>query len=218
MSGEMQGDKLMLSYFNGNTANLVTATVANDGKTMKGVMSFQGVWNEPFTATKIEHQDWANRVQLKPSKKKFELAQIKKYEGKPLVVVFGATWCPGCNDMVPYLVTLEEKYRGKNIQFLTLAYDLSMEKPDLERELAKFRAKYKVPWEMVAMTTTPEHWKRDMPPEILNWDGFPITAFIKPDGTVHAIYGGWFSPAAGPENAKLKAQFEKWASELVSST
>lgn len=57
----------------------------------------------------------------------------------------------------------------------------------------------------------------NLPPELEHFGGFPLIAFIRPDGTVHAVYGGWFSEATGRENQQVKAQFTAWARELVAT-
>lgn len=220
LAGEVQGDKLLLSSFNGNLANLVTGVVGKDGKTMtKGLLSVENVFEDPFTAEKVNGLEYINRVKLKAGKTRLtHVPGLDKYKGKPVVVMSIATWCHACNDSTPFMVGLHAKYKDRGLQFLSVAYDLSDDQRAIDAELAKYKAKYGIPWETIAFATTPDAWAGAMPPEIEGWDGYPVTAFINPDGTVHAIYGGWFSGAAPDDQAKLKAQFDRWAAELLPPT
>lgn len=48
----------------------------------------------------------------------FSLAQLK---GKPLIINFWATTCPGCVLEMPALVELSQKYAAKNLQIIGVA-------------------------------------------------------------------------------------------------
>ncbi len=48
---------------------------------------------------------------------------LKDFEGKYLFIDLWATWCGPCRRQVPYLKKLEEKFKGKNINFLGLSVD-----------------------------------------------------------------------------------------------
>ncbi len=42
-----------------------------------------------------------------------------QFEGKAVVVTFGATWCPSCNALLPRNETLAEQYAGK-VEFIEI--------------------------------------------------------------------------------------------------
>ena len=44
---------------------------------------------------------------------------LKEYEGKPLVILFSATWCPTCNDEAPIAEKTYKKYKNK-VNFLSI--------------------------------------------------------------------------------------------------
>lgn len=50
----------------------------------------------------------------------FNLAQLK---GKPVIVNFWATTCPGCVLEIPALVELSQKYAAQNLQVIGVAMD-----------------------------------------------------------------------------------------------
>lgn len=48
---------------------------------------------------------------------------LTDYKGKFVYIDVWATWCGPCVKQIPYLQTLEEKYHGKNIEFVSISID-----------------------------------------------------------------------------------------------
>ena len=48
---------------------------------------------------------------------------LKDYRGKYLLIDFWASWCPDCRALNPTMVTLYNKYKDKNIEFLGVSFD-----------------------------------------------------------------------------------------------
>jgi len=216
LAGSLRGKNLTLSYFNGNAANVVGAEISSDGNTLRGTMSMQNVWIESFTARRVTSLPPSKPVTLRPGARKATLPEIADLKGKPALVIFFATWCASCNDATPFLVEMHRRY-GKRIAFLGLAYELNEDEDENYRQIARYRARHEVEFEMKEIPTTPQEWAGSMPPELQGWDGLPIFLFVRPDGTVERIVGGWYSAAARDENARLKRDFESWLNELRKS-
>lgn len=216
LAGNLRGGKLSLSTFNGNSANLVLAELSPDGASMSGVMSMQNKWNERFTATRAEADyPFVNKVHLQPGKQTVSLRGLDRYRGKPTLAILFATWCPSCNDAVPYFKGLYAKYHRQGLEILGVAYDLSDDERATQAKLAQFRAQHGIPWELLQVPCTMETWARAMPPELVGWDGLPIILLVRPDGTVQTVFGGWFGPATGAEGEHLRAWFEASTRELL---
>lgn len=219
LAGSVGGNKLSLSTFNGNSANLVLAEISADGTSMTGTMSMQNVWNEKFTAKRAEaNWHFANKVHLKEGKQTVSLRGLDKYKGKPTLAIIFATWCSSCNDAYPVFKQLYQTYHPLGLEVFGVAYDLSEDENMNLAQLETFRAKHKIPWELLQVPCTPETWAKAMPPEIEGWDGLPIILLIRPDGTVQTLFGGWFGPATGAEGEKQRAWFEDSVKALVEAS
>ena len=48
---------------------------------------------------------------------------LGQWRGKLLVVNFWATWCTPCREEMPGFSRLQEKFSGKNVQFVGIAFD-----------------------------------------------------------------------------------------------
>ena len=49
--------------------------------------------------------------------------QLSSYLGKPIILVFWATFCPTCKEEIPYLVQFYEENKKSDLVFLSLAMD-----------------------------------------------------------------------------------------------
>jgi thiol-disulfide isomerase/thioredoxin len=215
LAGNVHGRKLSLSMFNGNAANLVLAKVSADGKSMSGLLSMQDVWNEKFTAKKVDDFQLVNKVHLKKGEHTISLQGLGKYKGKPTLAIIFATWCPVCHAAHSFFKQLYAKYHAQGLEVLGVAYDLSEDEKSNLAELEKYRATQKIPWELLQEPCTPETWAKTMPPEIEGWDGFPIVALVSPDGTVQDVYGGWLGPATGADGEHLRTWMDGEIQKLI---
>ena len=57
-----------------------------------------------------------------------EVYGIDHFKGKVVYIDVWATWCGPCKKEIPHLKTLEEKYHGKNIEFVSVSTDQDIEK------------------------------------------------------------------------------------------
>lgn len=52
-----------------------------------------------------------------------KLVTLDDFKGKYVLIDMWATWCGPCKQMTPHFIELAEKYKGKNIAFLSLSVD-----------------------------------------------------------------------------------------------
>ncbi|MFD2744314.1 MULTISPECIES: TlpA family protein disulfide reductase [Sphingobacterium] len=57
-----------------------------------------------------------------------EVVTLKSMRGKYVYIDLWATWCAPCKAEIPHLRKLEEKYKGKNIQFVSISLDKQADK------------------------------------------------------------------------------------------
>lgn len=70
--------------------------------------------------------------------------RLSDYRGKAVVVNFWATWCPPCKTEMPWLVDLENKYRGQGLEIIGVALDEAG-----KDEIAKFARDMKLNYSVV---------------------------------------------------------------------
>ena len=103
--------------------------------------------------------------------KPMSLADLK---GKIVVVDFWATWCGPCMAEAPHMVSVNEKYSGKGVQFIGISLDQD------PSELTKIIKEKNFTWPMMYEG---QGWE-DTTPKAWGVSGIPETFIISPDGIV----------------------------------
>lgn len=97
-------------------------------------------------------------------------------DGKVLLVVFWATWCPPCRREIPVIKKLYEEYHADGLEVVGISLD--KEKDVLE----KFIADEEIPWENMLNTDTDVDGMSMQEYYVL--DGIPVQILIGRDGVV----------------------------------
>ena len=132
-----------------------------------------------------------------------------------MIVEILGTWCPTCQDQAPVMVELYRQYRAQGLQILGVAYEYADTRELKERRIRDYKGEHGIDWEVIAAEETLDAVGTDGIAGLEGIEGIPVTIFIKRDGTVHAIYAGFSSPAAKAAHRKTKAEFHRLAAEIV---
>lgn len=62
---------------------------------------------------------------------------LTDFKGKYVFIDLWATWCGPCKYEVPFLIDLEKKYHGKNIEFVSISIDRQKDKEKWKKMIAK---------------------------------------------------------------------------------
>jgi thiol-disulfide isomerase/thioredoxin len=101
------------------------------------------------------------------------LALLKRESDKPLLVNFWATWCDPCRDEFPDLVKIDQEFRSRGLDFVTVSLD---DMADIKTEVPKFLQRMNatmpayllnVPDPDPAITAVDPKWQGDLPATIL---------------------------------------------------
>lgn len=72
---------------------------------------------------------------------------LSKLRGKPVVLIFWATWCGPCRKEIPQIKELYEKYASKGVEFLAIAVGWRQSEEDVSRFQTKFELPYQILWD-----------------------------------------------------------------------
>ncbi|TWU04561.1 redoxin domain-containing protein [Stieleria varia] len=133
-------------------------------------------------APKLDIEHW-----VQDGNGQFEhVTEFKK--GKVYVVEFWATWCGPCIMSMPHLADLQNKYRDKGVQIISVSSEtlkevndlLGQTNPDLEKTFAEITAPY-------TLTVDPDRSVYEDYMEASNQDGIPCSFLIGKTGQVEWI-------------------------------
>ncbi|MBA3397300.1 MAG: TlpA family protein disulfide reductase [Deltaproteobacteria bacterium] len=219
LSGRVIGDRFSLSTFDGMHAHLLDGTIEDGGKQLRGRWIAAGFGEWTFTATRAEGPKAISLVtaRMKKGKKRVTVPALTQppYVGQPVVVEFFGTWCSACMDLMPKLIALEKQYRDQGLKVLMIALEPAGDEAEGMRRIEELRTKYGIKWDIDVRFA--EDLLADIPPEIDNALGFPLTIFVRRDGTVAGVQSAYISAAAQAENSAVDARFDALAKEIVES-
>lgn len=219
LAGNRHGQKLKLSTFDGMHAYLVIADLGDDGTPLRGEWHFPGVWHDAFTGSR-EDVDPAvlNQIGLAPGKQTVTIPQLAEagLTGRPLVVEYFWTWCPACIDQTPFLADVRRRYGPRGLEVVSIAVEAYGDPTADRAAVERFKRVYSVTWPtfLVSVPDT-DDMLAALPPELVNTGGFPVTLFLRADGTVRAVHSGFLSPAAGADHTAMVKTYLGYIEDII---
>jgi thiol-disulfide isomerase/thioredoxin len=216
--GRVSGTSARLSVFDGIHGFIIAIDANKAGDKLTGTWVISGIGTMTFTATRAlpPPTHLVVSAHMAPGKTHITLPELDaQYKGKPVIVDFFGTWCPVCIDLTPQLVLLHKKYAAEGLQILSIALEPPGDNAETQRRLDEFRTQFGVTWPFKIRYT--DDFNGQVPPEVLDATGFPVTIFIRRDGTVADVHTGFISDAASDEHAAIVKRFDELAAEIVHS-
>ena len=210
LNGNVNGDSLFLSTFDGSNAMLFKAAIQPDGS-LKGNM-WSGVkgrktWNARLDPN-AKLPDATKLTFLKPGFDKIDfsfpdangkMVSLKDPQFKDKVVILQilGSWCPNCMDETNYLAPWYRGNKERGVEIIGLAFEHSADpeisNPKIKKMINRFNIDYPV---LLAGTDTEAATAKALP--MLNKVmSYPTTIFIDKKGKVREIHTGFSGPGTG---------------------
>lgn len=220
LAGDVRGNKLRMSTFNGVHALRIDAEIEPKKGTMKGTLwvngeaeAFEGEKSDDFSLP-----DPLAQVALKSERAPLSLDVLQQpgYRGKPVIVEIFGTWCPNCNDAVQTLVKLYERYHDDGLEVLSLAFEASGDIEYSMQRVERFKERYGIRWQVIVFGLADAEDEDPRLPIVGRIEGVPTTIFVNADGTIRAVYSGFSGPAT-EAHARVEARFEQLTKEILAT-
>ena len=226
LAGEIAGNKLSLSTFDGSYSGLWQATLENgalSGRSFGATSTTGTVWrarrvpaSQSIEAVATE-KPGADRLafRLPTSDGRMISLSDPRYKGKVVVLTLGGAWCPNCHDEAIFMGPYAARRAKDGLEVIGLQFEYGDDKTRAFKQIDSFKARYKLPYPLVlAGQPTPESSKAALgalgPVKV-----YPSTIFIGRDGRVREVHVGWAGPATGALNVKAKAHFDETVTKLL---
>jgi peroxiredoxin len=223
----VEDHQLKLSSFIGSSPAYYTATVDADGRiTGESVNARSSL---PFIATpdaSAELPDAYALTKLKAGENRLQFrfpdAEGKlisntdaSFQGKPLIIAIGGTWCPNCIDEAGFLSRwyLENKKRG--IEVIALQYERQTDAAFVKKAFTRFRQQFNIQYPLLLGGIADKQAVVASLPALENFISFPTTLFIDRNGVVQKIHTGFNGPATGKYYEEFIREFNSEADKLL---
>ncbi len=227
LEGNVVGEKLLLSTFDGNHAFLFSAIRTGDSLSgdyysgKKSHETFKGIKNE-----KAQMPDADSLTFLKKGfdKISFSFPDVdhnmispsdEKYQGKILILQIFGTWCPNCMDETKFLTQWYNENKERGVEILGLAYERKADFEYASGRVKKMKEKLSVPYDFVIAGTNDKEKAAETLPMLNKVIAFPTTIFIGRDGKVKHIRTGFEGPGTGVYYERFKERFNQVVNELL---
>lgn len=228
LEGNMVGDSLMLSCFDGTHVFLFKALVIGD-KMTGGRFSYSLDYFETWTATKNENATLGNPEELTFlrngfDKIAFDFSNTKgetvsfpsaETDGKVVILQVLGSWCPNCMDETKFLTKWYEKQDKEKVKVIGLTFEKSLDPtyayPKIDKMVSRFNVNYPV---LLAGLNDKDEALKSLP--MLNAIiSFPTTIFIDKKGNVRKIHTGFSGPGTGIYYTEFIADFDRFMDKLL---
>jgi thiol-disulfide isomerase/thioredoxin len=227
-AGTAKGDSFAIAHFDGSYVYLLTGTLGGGGDapdTLRGVfhagLRSQTPWIAVRSSGKPHLKALTQNTQADTTRPfRFAFPDLEgrvvterdpRFRDKVVVVDVFGTWCPTCHDAAPELVRLYRKYRGRGLEMVGLAYEVSGDTAVDRRQVRRYREKFGIPFTLLLAGISDTEAAAATLPQLQGFTSFPTTIFLGRDGRVRRIHAGFYGPATGAQHAN---QVRAWEAEV----
>jgi len=223
--GEIDGDRLYMSTFDGEHAYLITATT--DGMTITGDFYSGKTRHDTWRAVRNEKIELDDQFSLTYLKEGFrtidfelpnmdgELVSLKnpKFNNKVVIVQIFGTWCPNCMDETKFLSGWYNRNKERGVEIIALAFERKDDFQYARTRIEKLKTRFDIHYEFLF------GGKSDKTSQVLPmFEGaisFPTTVFIDRSGEVRKIHTGFSGPGTGKYYEQFVEDFNLLMDKLI---
>jgi thiol-disulfide isomerase/thioredoxin len=228
LAGTFDGTRLRLSGFDGFFAFAFDGQ--RDAQGLAGACRMgggTGTWKATPIVTATEVGGFAGEIPAP----RFPLAQLAfsdlegveralaepLFDGHPMLISIGGSWCPNCHDELRMLAELDAQYGAQGLSITELCFEYS---GDFERDALQARRmaqRHGAKFRILLGGTAGKGEPAVAFPVLGEIKAFPTTLFVRRDGTLAALHTGFCGPATGEAYAAERAGFVKQIEALLAS-
>lgn len=226
LSGNVYGNELYLSCFDGSHAFLFTAKI--DGEALLGRFysgtSYRTDWEgktdenanikSPNELTYIIDSAYnLNEVKV------LKISGIKssiKLKNKPITIIqIMGSWCPNCLDETNYFKTLYDKYGSRGLDIQSIGFEYGSSRRIQRKKLKQFVKKAQIPYPVYLGGKASKKLASKLFPMLNEISSFPTTLFVNSEGEIIHIHTGFNGPGTGIYFEDYKNETERLVEKLL---
>ena len=227
LEGNVSGDSLFLSCFDGSHAFLFKAKVSGDS--IFGDFWSGSHWQENWIGVRDESfelpdpntltflRDGYSQLDFSFENLEGDMVSLTDdvYKDKVVIVQVMGSWCPNCKDETSYLVSLHEKFHGQGLEVISLAFEKSDNKETNKRSLQRLKDHFNVPYEILLAGTASKKEAAEKLPMLNHVLSFPTSIFIDRTGEVRKIHTGFSGPGTGEYYQEFVEETDRFVTQLL---
>ena len=226
-AGTAESDSFSLAHFDGSFVYLLTGRL--DGDTLRGIfhagLRTQTPW-KAVRSTGTPHLKSPTDVTQADTTEpfRFDFTDISgrrvrsddaRFRGKVVLVDIFGSWCPTCHYAAPELVRLYRRYRGRGLEIVGLAYEVSGDSAIDGKQVRRYRDKFDITFPLLLAGINDTEAAAATLPQLRGFTSFPTTLFLGRDGRIKRVHAGFYGPATGAQHHRLLREYEREIEKLL---
>jgi peroxiredoxin len=231
LAGQVRGDELYLSTFDGAHVFLYKAKITGDGS-LAGDFWSGLAFHEKWTAKRdagARLPDAYGLTAMRAGTRRFDFAfpdlsgktvssQDPQFHGKVLIVALAGSWCPNCHDEAAFLAPLYKDYRSKGLEIVSLMFEHFGDFPRAADATQRFRQHYGIEYTTLIAGVSDKDEAAKKLPMLQSFVAFPTTIFIDRKGHVRKIHTGYSGPATGDHYIQFVNEVKTTLDQLLAES
>ncbi len=231
LAGQVKGDELYLSTFDGAHAFLYKAKIGADGA-LAGDFWVGTAFHERWSSKRDANAtlpDAYSLTSMRSGAKQFDFAfpdlsgktissKDAAFQGKVMIVALAGSWCPNCHDEAAFLEPLYKEYRGKGVEIVSLMFEHFGDFPQAVEAAQRFRQHYGIEYTTLIAGISNKDEAAKKLPMLDRVYAFPTTIFVDRKGMVRKIHTGFSGPATGDHYTQFVAEVKATLDQLLAET
>jgi thiol-disulfide isomerase/thioredoxin len=228
MQGNVSGDSLFLSYFDGSAVYLMKAKVNSNNsfsgifysgfsgkRIVKGLLDSKATLPDLKSLTRLK--EGTNSIQISLPSPSGQIISLSddRFKNKVVVVELMGSWCPNCLDESRYLAPFYKKNQLKGIEMLGIAFEYSSDLKISGPKIENFRKRIGIDYPIVFAGQPNDETISKVLPNLEKLNGYPTTFIIDKKGIVREIHTGFSGPGTGVYYTDWIHEFEKTIQKLL---
>ncbi len=228
LAGELQGDELMLSCFDGSHAFLFTAKVS-ESKTMLGQFfsgnHYETNWTatknenakltDPYALTKAKNADKPIDFSLPNTMGKMVSLDEAPYAGKPKLIMLMGTWCPNCLDESKFILDYLNRHPQVDLEVVAVAFERHKDEAKAKQAIKTYKDRLDIPYEMLYGGYFDKAEATENFGYLDKIISYPTLLFVDQNNLIQKVHTGFSGPATSTYEAFVK-EFENEIQKLTS--
>lgn len=231
LAGQVKGDELYLSTFDGAHAFLYRAKLAAGGG-LEGDYWSGTAYHEHWTAKRDPNAALADAyvlTNMRSGATQFDFAfpdvngktvtsKDPEFRGKVMIVALAGSWCPNCHDEAAFLEPLYREYRGRGLEIVSLMFEHFGDFPRAAAATQRFRQHYAIEYTTLIAGISDKDEAAKKLPMLDRFYAFPTTIFVDRKGVVRKIHTGFSGPATGDHYTQFEAEVKSTLDQLLAES
>lgn len=225
LEGDMSGDRIFLSAFDGSHVYSFNAQAKGDSL-INGHFYSSITWHDRWIARKndtaalpsaedlIRFDTTPVSFQFRTTDNVIVSPQDPSYRNKPMIIQLMGSWCPNCMDETKFLVDWINSTKNK-IDIVALDFERVTDSVKIAQAIERIKIQLHVPYPIVYAGNADKKIAARSIPQLDRIFAFPTLIFLDREKRIVAAHSGFSGPATGEAHEEFRNWFEINVQQLL---